>query len=287
MLLFHALAAASPSPGLAIEADVPLVESHGMPCVEVSLGEGQAGLFAIDSGNVNSLLDLVRARSRSLDLKPIGPSYPDFFTTKVPLVQIGGLTLGALPVLAFDFAANKMPPGIIGTFSYTAFKDRVLQIDFKARRVRISGKHNGREPSAASAEPISYLTFGRQGPPIVVVHGFEINGKPVSVQVDTMYSGTMLIYSASIAKVELTRAVQGDKTEFFPFTDGGVSMKVAPVKTESFHGLAIGPSQPKVFFPTPGVHEPDGLFDGTVGLGLIHDCILTFNLHDDTFGLSN
>ena len=56
-------------------------------------------------------------------------------------------------------------------------------------------------------------------------------------------------------------------------------MKVAPAKRESFHGLALGGANPKVYFPTAGVHEPDGLFDATVGLELFQNTIVTFDLH--------
>jgi hypothetical protein len=286
LLLPCALVANPSAKDLAFEADVPLVESQGMPCVEVGIGDGHTGLFAIDTGNVNSLLDLVEAGSEGLSLKALGPSYPNFFTTKVSALRVGGLTLGNVPLLSFDFAENKMPGGIMGALAYTAFKDRILQLDLKARRVRISGIRSGSVPAAANAERISFLTFGRHGPPIVVVHGFEINGQPVSVQVDTMYSGTMLIYDASIPKVNLALEAHGNETEFFPYTDGGVSMKVSPVKTESFHGEALGPGQPRVFFPTAGVHQPDGLFDGTVGIALFHDRVLTFDFHDNTFSVT-
>jgi len=60
---------------------------------------------------------------------------------------------------------------------------------------------------------------------------------------------------------------------------GEVNMKVAPAKRESFHGLALGGANPKVYFPTAGVHEPDGLFDATVGLELFQNTIVTFDLH--------
>jgi hypothetical protein len=120
-----------------------------------------------------------------------------------------------------------------------------------------------------------------------VVNGFAINGKAASVQIDTMYTGSMLIYGTSIAKLGLVREAGASETEFFPFTDGGVTMKVATGSTESFHGTVLGSNPAKIFFPTPGVHEPDGMFDGTIGLALLKDRILSFNFHDDTFGVSN
>ena len=34
-----------------------------------------------------------------------------------------------------------------------------------------------------------------------------------------------------------------------------------------------------VYFPTPGVHEPDGLFEATVGLELLQGSVLTLDFH--------
>ena len=36
-----------------------------------------------------------------------------------------------------------------------------------------------------------------------------------------------------------------------------------------------------VYFPTPGVHEPDALFEATVGLPLLRHSVLTLDFHDD------
>jgi len=113
----------------------------------------------------------------------------------------------------------------------------------------------------------------------VVANGFEINGKKVSAQVDTMYTGSLLVYTASIEKLGLSDAAKTTEIRKFLLTDGGVNMKAAPAKHESFHGLPLGGAHPKVYFPTEGVHEPDGLFDATVGLELFQNTIVTFDLH--------
>ena len=41
-----------------------------------------------------------------------------------------------------------------------------------------------------------------------------------------------------------------------------------------------------VYFPTPGVHEPDGLFEATVGLGVFGKSVLTLDFHDKTLSVS-
>ena len=104
----------------------------------------------------------------------------------------------------------------------------------------------------------------------------------MSAQIDTMYSGTLLVYTASIEKLQLGDAAKTTKSRDFPFTDGGVKMKEAPAEKEGFRGLTLSGPAPLVYFPTPDVHEPDGLFDATVGLELFYKAALTLNFHDMT-----
>jgi hypothetical protein len=100
-----------------------------------------------------------------------------------------------------------------------------------------------------------------------------------------MYTGSMLIYTASIDKLSLTGAASTTDTRMFPLTDGGANMRVADVSEEGFQGLTLAKEGAKVYFPTETVHEPDGLFDATVGLELFRDTILTLDFHDMTLSL--
>jgi len=59
-------------------------------------------------------------------------------------------------------------------------------------------------------------------------------------------------------------------------------MKEAPVKSESFHGATLSGPAPLVYFPTADVHEPDGLFDATLGIELFYKAALTLNFHEMT-----
>jgi hypothetical protein len=135
-------------------------------------------------------------------------------------------------------------------------------------------------------DTMSLITFGKEGPPIVVADGFEINGVKASAQVDTMYTGSLLVYTASIEKLSLSGAAQTTDVRLFPLTDGGVNMKVAPAQSEGFNGVTLARDAARVYFPTETVHEPDGLFDATVGLELFRDAVLTLDFHDMTIAVA-
>jgi hypothetical protein len=273
--------------GVKFAAEVPLLDCNGLPCVEARMGTGPNLKMGIDTGNVDSVLDLSYAEAAGLkSTAPLPAGAPSgMFRTVIPSISVGSVKLTNVAALAMglsDMIAQNQMPQADGTLAYTAFKDRILEIDFVARKVRISEVLTAPVACAGSCDKISLIKFGNEGPPIVVADGFAINGKRVSAQIDTLYSGTLLVYTASIEKLQLGEAAKTTKSRDFPFTDGGVKMKEAPAEKEGFHGVVLSGPAPLVYFPTPDVHEPDGLFDATVGVELFYKAALTLNFHDMT-----
>jgi hypothetical protein len=273
--------------GVKFAAEVPLLDCNGLPCVEARMGTGPNLKMGIDTGNVDSVLDLSYAEAAGLkSTAPLPAGAPSgMFRTVIPSISVGSVKLTNVAALAMglsDMIAQNQMPQADGTLAYTAFKDRILEIDFVARKVRISEVLTAPVACAGSCDKISLIKFGNEGPPIVVADGFAINGKKVSAQIDTLYSGTLLVYTASIEKLQLGEAAKTTKSRDFPFTDGGVKMKEAPAEKEGFHGVVLSGPAPLVYFPTPDVHEPDGLFDATVGVELFYKAALTLNFHDMT-----
>jgi hypothetical protein len=277
--------------GFTFAADVPLFECDGTPCVEARIGEGKVVRLGIDTGNVDSVVDAKVAEAAAL--KPSQPPKPGassgMFGTLMPSVHIGSLTLTKVPAIGMDLSemvSQKQMPHVAGTLAYPAFKDRIVQLDFVAHKLRVSEIVAAPVKCSGACDTISFVTFGKEGPPIVVADGFEINGEKVSAQVDTMYTGSLLVYTASIEKLSLSRASKTPEVRLFPLTDGGVSMKVADAQSEGFAGMILAKDGAKVYFPTEAVHEPDGLFDATVGLELFRYAVLTLNFHDMTIGVA-
>jgi len=95
----------------------------------------------------------------------------------------------------------------------------------------------------------------------------------------------MLIFPTAVEKLGLGAEAKSEKARDFPFTDGGVKMGEAPAEKEGFRGLTLSGPAPLVYFPTPDVHEPDGLFDATAGLELFYGAVLTLNFHDSTIAV--
>jgi hypothetical protein len=278
-------------PGIKFAAEVPLLECDGTPCVDARIGDGKIVRLGIDTGNVDSVVDSKVAEAAGMkpseQPKPGAPA--GMFRTVMSGVHIGALTLAKVPAVGMDLSdmiAQKQMPHVAGTLAYPAFKDRIVQLDFAAHKLRVSEVLTAHVKCTGACDSMSLITFGKEGPPIVVADGFQINGVKLSAQVDTMYIGSLLVYTASIEKLSLSGAAQTTEVRLFPLTDGGVNMKVAGAQQEGFNGIILAQDGAKVYFPTETVHEPDGLFDATVGLELFRDAVLTLDFHDMTIGVS-
>jgi hypothetical protein len=287
----HAQSTSASYNGVKFLTEVPILDCKGTPCIEARINDGAPLKFSIDTGNVDSVIDT--KIMKAADLQPLHPPKPggapiELIPTRIPTLRIGSATLTQVTAAGMDLtemiAQNQMPE-VAGTLAYPAFKDRIIQLDFVANKFRISDILTTPVKCTGKCDTISLINFGNDGPPIVVADGFTINTQKVTAQIDTMYTGSMLIYTASIDKLSLNGANSTTDTRMFPLTDGGAAMRVADASEEGFQGLTLAKDGAKVYFPTETVHEPDGLFDATVGLELFRDSILTLDFHDMTLSL--
>ena len=269
-----------------------MLDCSGLPCVDATLANGKHLRLLIDTGNVNSALDTSVAQAAGLTVTPInGPDGKSagYGRSVLPGLKVADASLGDLKVLVLDlsdYIKRDRMPAADGTLAYTAFKDRLLQLDYLHHTVRFSEPLTAPLPCPGFCGSLTTPTFGKNGPPIVVSTGFFVNSKPVTAQIDTMFTGTMLIYPTSIEKLALTPESRTTKKQFFKYTDDGVDMLEAQAASESF-GERVLAKPAALFFATPSVHLPDGLFDATVGHALFEHSVLSLNFHDMTLWLSN
>jgi hypothetical protein len=269
------------------DASAAMLDCGGFACLALEVGAGKSIKVLFDSGNARSILDLAAARSLGLVLGPYtrdGKVVPGRYTTQVNHATVGRAPLPPVKFVVLDlrkFVAQGQIPPADGLLSYTALKDRVLTLDYGRRRVAISGSA-GTKARAKNAGVLTYPTFGQDGPAIVATTGFQVNGQPITVQVDTLYGGTLLIYPTSVEKLGLGAQSGSSRTRRFPFTDGGVDMIEGKARLLSFRGTDLLQDAP-VYFATPQVHLPDAKFDGTVGVELLTGRSVTFDFHANRF----
>jgi hypothetical protein len=267
------------------ESGAEMLDCSGLPCAQFHTGSAPVKLL-IDTGNAVSVLDTASAKAMKLEVTPYrrsnGDLVPGYQGAILKNLKLGETSLGDVQVLVVDMhdeIAKGTFPKADGSLSYRAIKDQVLTLDFQGHRLSVSAAASDCHDRCGS---LSYPTFGPKGPPIVVGSGFEVNGVPLSMQIDTLYSGTMLIFPNAVGKTGLGTESRGTKVRNFPFTDGGVDMIEAEVKRETFLGQPLR-APASVYFATEKVHTPDGMFDGTVGAELFKGRKVTFDFKSNHF----
>jgi hypothetical protein len=282
------MAAALLTASAAHAADVDMLDCSGLPCISVKSENAAPLKLLIDTGDAYSIIDTNRAKALGLALVPAkdrsGKPAPGYFFATLKSVKVGQETLGDVKFLALDIAkdiAKGTFPRADGSIAYTDLKNRLLTLDYRRHVVSLSDASAG-VPCPVTCGVVSYPTFGRKGPPIVVASGFRVNGQNVSVQIDTLYSGTMLIYPTSVAKLGLAAQASSSRVQNFPYTDGGVDMVEGSALYEAFGKKTLLANAP-LYFATPKVHLPDGMFDGTVGAGLFAGHVVNLDFHANHF----
>ncbi len=289
-ILFGTTVSGAQPAALPALAHAKLSMCDGLPCVDGQVA-GKHVRLAFDTGNPNSALNLKAAEALGLKLEAVngadGKPIAGFQKGTATNVTVGDIVLPKITFLVVDLSSAigaKTFPDIDGTLAYGAFKDRLVQVDYPASVFSASEPLTSAFACPGFCGDIALITFGHRGPPIVTTTGFTVNGKPTVVQVDTMFTGTLLVFPTSVEKLGLTTEAQSKETQYFAFTDEGVDMFRAAANELGFGPKTLATKVP-LYFAGPKVHLPDGLFDGTVGADLLTPHKVTFDFHDNKFWL--
>jgi hypothetical protein len=260
-----------------------MLDCSGLPCVDVALASGKHLRMLIDTGDVSSVLDSKVAKDLGLAVSPVkdadGKDVAGYARSVLGGLKVGEGTLGDVKVLVMDLSAMEAKdqvPKADGSLAYTAFRDRLLEMDYVGRKVRFSEVLTGDVGCPGKCGVLTTPTFGKKGPPILVATGFSVNGKAITAQIDSLFSGTMLIYPTSVEKLGLGAEAKSTKKEMFKYTDGGVDMFAAVAGAETFEGRVLA-KDAALYFAGPEVHLPDGMFDGTVGHALLEHSVVVMD----------
>jgi hypothetical protein len=285
-----AVVAALSLPGLAFAAAPPFVADfafkpcEGLICIDASLDGAPARTLMLDTGNAHSTLIADAARELQWTLKPAeraGQSVGGIFLGGEHRVALGGV---AAPEDFYVFERAMLgiyQPPVDGSLSYDFFKDRVLEIDYPHHRIRFTNPIATPVPAdkPEGAGSLRLIAFGERGPPVVVGSPFTVDGKNVRAQIDTVFTGTLLIYDSALDTLGLRKE---GAPQLFKYTDGGVELLAGRSDSIGFgkHGLVGGART--LYYVGNGknpVHQPDGMFDATVGNALFANCVVTMDFH--------
>jgi Aspartyl protease len=277
--------------------EVPLLDCSGLPCVDLTTGSGKTLRLLIDLGEANAYLDTKAAQALGVDLQALkgteGGDISQVQQTVVPGARIGDLPLGDFPFMVLDTTPQAQKPGQTsqpmpgdGALTYGAFKNRLVEIDGRKHMLRVSEPQEDAAPCPGSCTNLVIKHVGHWGPVTLTTTGFAVNGQAVEAQIDTLFTGTILIYPAAVERLGLKKESRAKPKEQFPFTQGGVKLARSDAGAVSFEGaplLAEGP----IYFGTKDASLPDVQFDATVGMGIMSRVKATFDFKSMRFWMES
>jgi hypothetical protein len=272
--------------------DVPFKPCEGLICLDVSLDGAPPRTLMLDTGNAHSTLLADAARELGWTLAGTerdGKAVQGLWLGGEHRVGLGD-DIASANFFVFERALlGQYVPPVDGSLAYDFFKDRVLEIDYARHRVRYTKPIATPVPEARpdNLGALKLINFGDHGPPVVVGTPFTVNGKNVRAQIDTVFTGTMLVYDSALDVLGVRKE---GAPELFRYTDGGVNLLAVHSDSIGFgkHGL-IGGAKTLYFAgdgPNP-VHQPDGLFEATAGNALFAHSVVTLDFHAMTIDVRN
>lgn len=277
--------------------EVPLLDCSGLPCVELTTGSGKTLRLLIDLGEANAYLDIKAAQALGVELQSLkgseGGDINQVQQTIVPGARLGDLPLGDFPFMVLDttpqpdkLGQQTEPLPGDGALTYGAFKNRVLEIDPRNHELRVSEPQTDAQPCPQSCGKLVIKHVGHWGPVTLTTDGFAVNGQPIDAQIDTLFTGTMLIYPGSVEKLDLKKESKAKPKETFPYTNGGVKLVRSDAGAVAFQRTPLLQDGP-LYFGTKDANLPVVQYDGTVGLGLLGRGTATFDFKGMQFWMNS
>jgi hypothetical protein len=272
--------------------DVPFKPCDGLICLDVSLDGAPPRTLMLDTGNAHSTLLADAARELGWTLAGTerdGKAVSGLWLGGEHRVGLGD-DIASANFFVFERALlGQYVPPVDGSLAYDFFKDRVLEIDYAKHRVRYTKPIATPVPETRpdNLGALKLINFGDHGPPVVVGTPFTVNGKNVRAQIDTVFTGTMLVYDGALDALGLRKE---GAPELFRYTDGGVSLLAGRSDGIGFGRRGLIGGAKTLYFVGEGtnpVHQPDGLFEATVGNALFAHSIVTLDFHAMTIDVRN
>jgi Aspartyl protease len=275
-----------PAPPRLVE--IPLLDCSGLPCVDLSTGSGKTLRLLLDLGETNAYLDIKTAQALGLNLESLksaaGADIDQVQQTTVPGARLGDLPLGDFPFMVLDttpqpdkLGQKTQPLPGDGALTYGAFANRLVEIDGPHHVLRVSEPQT--DPAPCPQQPCHDLTIqhmGRWGPVTITTTGFTIDTQPVSVQLDTLFTGTVLVYPEAVEKLGLKKESKAKPKEMFPYTQGGLKLARADSGAVTFSSIPLLPDGP-LYFAAKDAALPAVQFDATVGLATLNRAVAVFD----------
>ena len=259
--------------------------SQGVIRMDVDLGSSRAAKLVLDTGNPSSTLDLDAARSLGLKPEPsqkkkmgTDADAPEYYLLKPERVRLSSETLVGVAFAAAPLSkplADRYGINCDGTLGYEAFKGRVLQIDYGARKLRLLDSAPAGTASAPPL-PLRWLPYQKGSPPLVTVDKLRIGSRPFCAQVDTFFAGSLILFPSKLGGLDPSPAREAP-TLYYEQSN----LSAARLKEAAVLGAATLSAGEILYVAGKAAHTPQTEIAVVLGNAFFHDSVVTFDFQGD------
>jgi predicted aspartyl protease len=196
------------------QLEVPFVLLHNQILLEARIDGRGPYNFVLDSGTFRSTVDVRLARALRLPLGAAGTKVAGAGNGRVSALQttlgrvsVGDLSLTDLPASAIDLSAvsGQLGRPLHGVLGYSFLGSRIVQIDYFRRRIRFYAE----SPFAPEVQPsdtarrVSFPMQFRQDSILPVLEDCYVNGRKISITIDTGSSLGLILFPQAIRYLDL------------------------------------------------------------------------------------
>jgi len=268
-------------PSAPVEVPFEFVANQIIVQVKIA-GKGPYNML-LDTDTDPSAIDLGTARELGLrlDARSFPASGGGTEANLVQLTRLPTVELGA--VMAKDVAAGaidlkklsaKLGRPLQGVLGYSFLKDRIVQIDYAALKIRFYAgtPYPGIQNSANTVNKIAVPFRYDDG---VVIDSVFINGQKVKATLDTGSSGTFSLTPEAVAIIGLDDEAQDGPAAKSVGYNGEFESKSGVLKSVRIGRLSLE-SAPAAFWPPGSGHDKKN-YQVNIGNGFFKDYLMTFD----------
>jgi predicted aspartyl protease len=283
ILLLSSQAELGHSQSRSAPVEVPFEFVHNQIVVQVKIaGKGPYSVL-VDTDTDPSAIDLETAKELGLALA--SRSYPatgggtDANTaqlTRLPAVELGTLIAKDVWAGAIDLKklTAKLERPVHGVLGYSFLKDRIIQIDYAASKLRFFAEspYAGIQLQANTVNKIAMAFRYENG---VIIDSVFINGQKLKATLDTGSSGTFALTPEAVAILALEEQAQDGNGEKSVGYNGEYESRSGVLKSVRIGRLSLE-SLPAALWPAGAGHDK-AKFQVNIGNGFLKDYLMTFD----------
>jgi len=245
-------------------------------------GKGPFNMM-LDTGTDPSAIDLATAREIGLKLDPVGrqgagggTSINLAYETKLPLLEIDGLTVKNIEALAIDLSriSQRLGKPIHGVLGHSLLNNRIVQIDYPQRVVRFYSKSPFAKAANQPNTPKRTVLSFRYADD-VLIDEVSVNGKKIVANLDTGSDGTFQLTPAAVSYLRLEDEVSKAKVSTSVGFNGVSENREGRIGSVTIGGISI--DAPTVIFFARGAGRDKRAWGINIGNAFLKDFVMTID----------